>query len=566
MILSKTEKKARKIEFSPATNLLTGENDVGKSTLIKILYNTLGADVPQLNNTRWKRAKAVCCVKFALGGKDYYIIRDEKFFGVFDANRELISRHVGLSGERGIAHFLNPLLKFRIELERKEDSKLGLAGPSFYYLPFYIDQDNGWTASWASFNGLQQFTRYRTNMLEYHLGVRPQRYYDAKRKSVEIEDELHDLGSRKDALLAVRDSYHKRKAARQVDLDPAVFRKEIEQLVDEYNAIYGRQQDVLHKLKQVRNERYGLESEISILRRAIKELEGDYAYAEDPKTPNPVGCPTCGTEIENSIVERFGILDDIDNCYALIDQRRKKLVDVQANEQTVDAAYREVRSELSSVDQLLRRQRENVTFAEFVTAEGIKEVMSSLSEDINVLSEQESDRQASLDALKDDLKVDSKHKKAINEHYQARMKEFLAALNVHVLELSDYKSYDRQIKANALGSDLPRSLLAQCMAFLHTMEKFNHFTLCPLIIDSPLQQDQDKDNAETIFRFIFSRTLPGQQLILGTVALPGVPDDAIPGDTRNIELTGKYGLLIDSDYATVSSEIGEMHEITLGSD
>lgn len=140
LILSKTEKKARKIEFSPATNVLTGENDVGKSTLIKILYNTLGGDVPQLNNTRWKRARAVCCVKFALSGEDYYIVRDEKFFGVFDANRQLIGRHVGLSGERGIAHFLNPLLKFKIELERKEDSKLGLAEGRSNCCPQFLPQ------------------------------------------------------------------------------------------------------------------------------------------------------------------------------------------------------------------------------------------------------------------------------------------------------------------------------------------------------------------------------------------------------------------------------------------
>lgn len=566
LILSKTEKKARKIAFSPATNLLTGENDVGKSTLIKILYNTLGADVPQLNNSRWKKARAVCCVKFALGGEDYYIIRDEKFFGVFDAKKQLINRHVGLSGERGIVHFLNPLLKFSIELERKEDSKLGLAGPAFYFLPFYIDQDNGWTASWTSFNGLQQFNRYRTNMLEYHLGVRPQNYYDAKRRSVEIDDEMRDLRAQKDTLVAVRTSYHKRKAARQVDLDPAVFRKEIEQLVDKYNEVYGRQQDVLHKLKQVRNERHGLENEIAILRRAINELEGDYTYAEDPKTPSSVGCPTCGTEIENSIVERFGILDDIDNCHALIDQRRKKLVDVQAEEQNINAKYKEIGAELSSVDELLRRQRENVTFSEFVTAEGIKEVMSSLGEDIDALDRQEADLQPLLDALKDELKVDSKRKKQINEFYQARMKEFLFALNVHVLEVADYKTYDKQIKTNALGSDLPRSLLAQCMAFLHTMKKFNDPTLCPLIIDSPLQQDQDKDNAETIFRFIFSKTLSGQQLILGTVSLPGVPESAIPKDSHSIELKGKYGLLIDEDYDVVSNEIDEMHELTLASE
>jgi DNA repair exonuclease SbcCD ATPase subunit len=258
-----------------------------------------------------------------------------------------------------------------------------------------------------------------------------------------------------------------------VDVDPAVFRKEVEQLVDEYNKIYGRQQEVLHKLKQVRNERHGLENEITILRKAINELEGDYTYAEDPQTPSVVGCPTCGTEIENSIVERFGILDDIDNCRALIDQRQKKLADVYEEEQRIDEKYKEIGFELSSVDEILHRQRENVTFAEFVTAEGIKEVMSSLDEDIGAFCQREANLQTLLDTLKDDLKVDPKLKKRINEYYQARMKEFLTALNVHVLEVADYKTYDKQIKTNALGSDLPRSLLAQCMAFLHTMTEFN---------------------------------------------------------------------------------------------
>lgn len=83
-ILSKIEKAARTETFDPALNLLTGENDVGKSTLIKSLYHTLGADVPGLQNARWKKAKHIYCVRFELDGKDYTIIRDEKYFGVFE--------------------------------------------------------------------------------------------------------------------------------------------------------------------------------------------------------------------------------------------------------------------------------------------------------------------------------------------------------------------------------------------------------------------------------------------------------------------------------------------------
>jgi predicted nucleic acid-binding Zn-ribbon protein len=560
LILSKVEKAARRETFDPTINLLTGENDVGKSTLIKSLYHTLGADVPGLQNTHWKNARPIYCVRFTLGGVEYTVLRDEKYFGVFGSGGTLLGKFAGISGKKGIAQFINPLLKFRIELERSEDGKLGLAGPAFYFLPFYVDQDEGWTKSWASFGGLQQFSLYRKSMLEYHLGVRPQSYYDAKKKSVELSEEKTRLETNRAALTAVRESYHRRKAARQVDLDPAIFRKEIEELVEQYNKIYGRQQQVLQELKEVRNERHSLEHEVLVLQRAIKELDADYAFAENPGTLDPVECPTGGTEIANSIVERFGILNDIDYCYSLIDQRKKKLVDVDEQQRTVEDKYRQVTAELAPIDDLLKRQREKVTFAEFVSAEGMKEVMSSMSEDINGLAAQEEEIRKSLDKLKDDLEVDSKRKKEINEYYQARMKEFLASLSVNVLAADDYKTFDRQIKINALGSDLPRSLLAQYFAFLHTLSKFNSSIICPLVLDSPLQQEQDEGNINAIFKFIFSRVLPGQQLILGTLTVDNAPKGVIPASAKRIHLSEVLHVLQKSQYADVMDGIGKLHE------
>lgn len=563
LILSKVEKAARRETFSPTLNILTGENDVGKSTIIKSLYHTLGADVPGLQNTRWKKAKPIYCVRFSVNGHEYSIVRDEKYFGVFDAKGQLLRRYRGIGGENGVAHFINSLLGFRIELERAEDNNLGPAGPAFYFLPYYVDQDDGWTRSWVSFAGLQQFSTYRKHMIEYHLGVRPQSYYDAKKRWVELDDEKDRLEHERMTLSAVRDSYHKKKAARHVDLDPASFREEVEQLVDQYNQIYGRQQAVLQELKVIRNERHGLDNEISILKRAIRELDADYALAEDPSTPDPVGCPTCGTEIANSIVERFGILDDIDYCFGLIDQRKKKLVDVQQELDALEERYRLVTSELSPIEDLLKRQKENVTFAEFVSAEGMKDIMGSLAQDIHGLMEQEAGIQTQLDSLADALKVDAKRKKQITEYYQARMKEFLAQLNVHVLELSDYKTYDKQVKVNALGSDLPRSLLAQYFAFLHTMAKFNPSIVCPLVLDSPFQQEQDQDNIASIFRFIFSRVLPGQQLLLATLTLEGAPAGVIPSNVKKITLADEYSLLQKSQYENVLGAVSEMHEAML---
>jgi AAA15 family ATPase/GTPase len=566
LILSKTEKAARRETFDPNINLLLGENDVGKSTLIKSLYHTLGADVPGVQNAKWRNARPVYCVRISLAGRRYLIIRDEKYFGVFDASNNLIGKYSGISGARGIAKFINPLLDFRIELERAEDGSLGIAGPAFYFLPFYVDQDEGWTKSWASFGGLQQFSAYRKHMLEYHLGVRPQAYYDAKKTSVELTEKKTELETERATIVAIRDSYQKKKSARQVELDPSVFRREVEELIEQYNKVYVRQQEALQGLKDIQNERHSLESEIAILQRAIRELDDDYVYAEDPETPELIACPTCGTEIENSIRERFGILDDIDYCYALVDQRRKKIVDVVEDERAAEEKYRHVSAELAPVDDLLRRKRHNVTFSEFVSSEGMKDVMSSMSEDINGLLAREDEINKGLAALSEDLKVDAQRKKEINQFYQARMKEFLSSLRVDVLAMSDYKTFEKQIKVNALGSDLPRSLLAQHFSFLYTMDKFNPAVICPLLLDSPFQQEQDPDNIGAIFRFIFSRTLSQQQLILSTLTVDNAPDGVLRSNAKIIRLSEKLHLLEKSQYDDVMDRIGALHEETLAAE
>jgi len=196
----------------------------------------------------------------------------------------------------------------------------------------------------------------------------------------------------------------------------------------------------------------------------------------------------------------------------------------------------------------------------------MKEIVGSLSEDINGLAAQEEDIRKSLDSLQGDLKVDSKRKKEINDYYQVRMKEYLASLSVNVLSAGDYKTFDKQIRTNALGSDLPRSLLAQYFAFLQTMAKFNPSIACPLVLDSPLQQEQDKDNIGAIFRFIFSRVLPGQQLILGTLTVDNAPEGVIPANAKRIHLTDELHLLQKTQYTDVVNRIGKMHEQTLAAE
>lgn len=562
-ILSKIEKKARSIEFDQKTNLLIGENDVGKSTILKSLYHALGADVPQLSNAQWKRARAIYECSVRLGDRRFSVMRDGKFFGVFDENNQIIGRYQGVTGDKGISKFWCSVLKFRIELERSGDGGLGLAGPAFYFLPFYIDQDEGWRNTWESFSGLQQFADYRRHMLDYHLGVRPQSYYDAKAEELQIKNQINSLQKEIESLVSIETSYRRKKIEARVELDPVQFRKEIEELVQAVNAKYEVQQQVLRKMKDERSNLHSLETEISVLRRTIAELDADYKYVEDPSTPDDVECPTCGTSFENSLAARFGFLDDIDRCHQLIDERQKQLFEVREKLSGIELEYLSVSRQIKETDAILNRKKGEVTFSEMITAEGIKQLLQTIEAELSAKTEKLQTFESELELLADKLKPDRKRSKEISSFYQARMKQFLDKLDVHVLEENDYKSVAKAIKTNALGSDLPRSLLAQYFSYLHTMKKFNSFVLCPLVIDSPLQQEQDSDNINRVFKFIFEQSLPDQQLILGTVSLQGVDSKIVPKDARILDLDEKLQVLRADQYEQVFSDMEPMHETML---
>jgi hypothetical protein len=280
---------------------------------------------------------------------------------------------------------------------------------------------------------------------------------------------------------------------------------------------------------------------------------------------NPVGCPTCGTEFTNSFVERFGLLDDIDHCHALMDQWLKKRSSASELLQEVENEYTQVSQQVADVEGILARTKESVTLSEVIASEGMKEMLNSLNADIDLMIDREQVIQNSLTQNANGLKVDASRKKEIVAWYKARMKEFLNALNVGVLSEDDYKNLDSQIKLNALGSDLPRSLLAQYFAFLHTMKEYSSFVLCPMLIDSPFQQEQDPTNSQAILNFMLSRRLQGQQMILATISIDEFSENPAVIDATTHRLTDKLHLLQQDQYQNVLADIGELHNETLAS-
>jgi hypothetical protein len=178
LLLSGHEKAAQLVRFDPKRTVVLGDNDTGKSCLIKSIYAAFGADSAKINQT-WKEAKVDILVEFTVDEASYRILRSANTFGLFDGKDAPIWVGTGITS--GVGPQIAQLLDFGLTLsDRKGD--LQVPPPAYLFLPFYIDQDVSWVENWSSFANLQMFSGYRKDVANFHAGLRPNEYYQAKPK------------------------------------------------------------------------------------------------------------------------------------------------------------------------------------------------------------------------------------------------------------------------------------------------------------------------------------------------------------------------------------------------
>ena len=155
LIVDIQKNTARKLSFKEGINIITSsDNHVGKSSLIKSIYYTLGAEV-EFDDT-WNKFSKIYSLKFKLNNIDYKIIRYINNF-VLLKDVELLLYTNDVSHE--LASKLMEIFDFGIYLPNKKNKKIELAPPVFSYMPYYIDQDYGWSEIYNSFNNIEQYRK-----------------------------------------------------------------------------------------------------------------------------------------------------------------------------------------------------------------------------------------------------------------------------------------------------------------------------------------------------------------------------------------------------------------------
>ena len=543
LLLSLREGKAKKVIFNKKTTIILGSNSTGKSCLIKSIYQTFGAE-PQNIHPKWKDANAISLVFFSIDSVNYSILRNGKIYVVFDAKGDKIQQFNKVSL---LAEYFANLFDFKIKLTNRE-GEIVTPPPAYLFLPYYADQDKSWISNWSSFSKLY-LPNAKVDIVNYHTGIKPNEFYEAKNELGIVNDGIAEIDKEMGIVKSLLKNLKEKLSQIDFNLNIQDFQAEIKELLVSCEGLNKLQNKLKQDLSTLYNQKINIEAQLTITQKALSETSKDYEFAVN-ELSEAVSCPSCGAEYENNFSERFGIAQDEQRCLDLIVELKEELESVDKKIELANSKFSNNNKEIAEVQKKLEQRKEKIKLKDIIESEGKREMKKLFESEILMYEEELKEKLLLKNDLEKEVKKfeDRKRAKEIRESYRNYMSSFLRKLNVHNLSESSYKRIDASIKES--GSAMPRALMAYYYSILYVIKSRGSSAFCPIIIDSPNQQGQDKENLPRLINFIIEKQPEDSQLILG---LEEIPDNN--ENLYTIELKEKRSLLQTAEYDEVFEEI-----------
>ncbi len=548
-LLSRLEKKARRIEFHRKSNLIYGMNHTGKSALLKMLLETLGA-YPSGKLEGWDDA-VISCVTLDIDGRVYKVIRQASNRALF-AGHELKST---TSRERTWSDVFGELTDFNLVLSDKQEKATG-ADPACFFLPFFINQNGSWGGKWDTFQHIARFKAPIKPILEFFGQIVPPEYYGAKARRDALQLEIAELDRERRLLERARSRICQSLPTVGPKISLAGFEKEIHRLTLEVSELNARQ-EVLRLSAVQQNECLAIvEQEICAVERAL----ADYAKDEQFISHNDLAdltCPTCGSKHTNTFLSTLQYAED---ARALEQTLLRLRVNREQLKREIDQSLserEELQSKYERVTAVLETKRGELKFGEIVETLGAENAVSALEAERQTIEKSTTSLLAQSHEREVEMKsyVDRGRRKEIlarfREHY-ARARQLLN------LNIGDVSKMQIQSRPDISGSGGPRAVLAYYAALWQICSPTGQTSFVPpsipLVVDCPNQQGQDAHNLPVIIAFLSSKLPQSSQVIVT------FEKDVSEYFDKRIELVGERSLLIENEYAAVKSDLDPLFD------
>ena len=541
--LSERDRKGRRVEFHLSKNLILGMNHVGKSTLTKQIYEAFGAK-PVGALEGWDDATIVH-VTLLVDGADFHLLRQHQHRALFDVEGNLLHASSKLGAW---TRFFNGFLEFNLVLSDKHEKSVQ-ADAACLFLPFYINQDGGWSGKWLTFEGLGRYSDTTKSVVEYFTQVLPPKYYVAKseteaemREIRAIEADLRILNRARTRFMKSIESVGPQLSAEGFELEI----KEISRQLTELNA----QQEV-YRLEAVglTEDIASVDHQIALTTDTLTRFEQDFDFLAKPRQDDLV-CPTCGAHHEESFLAVLSFAEDgrsLSEMLIQLQATRSRLATrllgcIEQRRKLADA-YQELQT-------LLEVKRGEIQFQDVVTSMGSGIALRTFDHEDRDLNKSLEGHLTKKYQLEQDLKAlkNPKRRKEIRDFFQERYRDARVRLN---LMSKDMKKVQVTTRPNISGSGGPREVLAYYAALWWTSEaaRFDSPFSLPIVVDCPAQSGQDAKNLPAMLHFLSVGLPPNAQVFVTHES------DVQEQFDRRIELSEARSLLLPVEFELVSSSV-----------
>lgn len=519
VLLSDSKRQANQFTFPKRLNLVTGsDNSIGKSTLIKNLFWTMGCK-PDFDE-EWKSNDVKTLLYFRVNQQEYIVSRyaDGIYFG---PKGTTLVKYPKVTGQ--FAKDFAEIVGFDLLLANRQDG-LDCPPPAFYFLPFYVDQKKSWDAPWNGFEELGQYKSFRSTLIKYFCGYLSKKHFELEEDvftQKAIEQEANQQVSRITDAISVLEEIAPGQniAVTQAELES------IQQEIEEELTVFSAQQsDLFEQQSVLAIEIHDLEQQFLIASSSAIELDEDYTFAVENVPSDSLECPLCGVEHDNSLLSRAGLLAD------------KESMEQQAHDikVTLDGKYQQ-RAELALELNFLSKEIERINekylkeyapdgtfdkrhgFEQALFSVSQKKVNSSATQKKVTYQLQSQDAKNKQKELKKEQRklVKNTYKDELNELFLGNLVEIINALSATGVNLNGVKSpmdYKKILGGGA--AEGTRGTLAYQLAILRQINHANQCEPAPFVIDTPNQQEQAKHRYEQVMEVVTENIPRDYQVIL----------------------------------------------------
>lgn len=511
-LLSRERRRALTMEFNPGATVIQAPNGFGKSALLKSLYDTFGAE-PHRIDDNWKSERVVSAVEFAIDGVVRTIVKSGGTYAIFDGAGPGHFQTSSVSS--ALAPHLAELLDFRLLMTDKRDDVV-VPPPAYAFAPYYVDQDKSWNSAWTPFTGMYLSDSARV-LADYHSGLKPNEYYVALAEREKTKRELGEVQLRRRGLVDAVSHLEQASPDAGLHLTLDDFADETARLVAESQRLHEREVEHREKLAELADVRSLWSAQLAVAKATLAEL--DEVFASATHQPVDVECPSCGEHYSNDIAARFKIASDGDTLTAVAQKAQEEIRKTSTEIEKVQSNVAAVAEAITRVQAVLSVRRRDISLGDVVAAEGRNSATRILRRRIEEAETQIGHLTARIDEIVAEMNraLDRKRSRSIKACFASHLSRAAQRLDVGLDSVSLITSPPR-----ARGSEGPRGLAAYYYAFLQTAREYGSATFCPIVVDAPNQQGQDREHLPAMIQFLVRDRPKDSQLILAVEEAVGV--------------------------------------------